>query len=103
MTLAARVTGRRGLSLPESFGVDAVEAGIRGLAHTAGEPVVVVLVAASGHFFAIISLASAGKKREMMALIIMTGNASSPDPYGLSDYCTGYTYPLNEQEPHARL
>ena len=26
VTLAARVTGRRGLSLPESFGVDAVEA-----------------------------------------------------------------------------
>ena len=51
VTLAARVTGRRGLSLPESFGVDAVEAGIRGLAHTAGEPVVVVLVAASGTFF----------------------------------------------------
>ncbi len=53
---------QEGLSLPESFGVDAVEAGIRGLAHTAGEPVVVVLVAASGTFFAIISLASAGKK-----------------------------------------
>lgn len=61
VTLAAS-DRQEGLSLPESFGVDAVEAGIRGLAHTAGEPVVVVLVAASGTFFAIISLASAGKK-----------------------------------------
>ena len=38
--------------MPESFMVDAVEAGIRGLAHSAGKPVVVVLVPLRrGHFF----------------------------------------------------
>lgn len=37
---------------PESFIVDAVEAGIRGLAHYSGEPVVVVLAPLRrGHFF----------------------------------------------------
>ena len=38
--------------MPESFMVDAVEAGIRGLAHSTGEPVVVVLAPLRrGHFF----------------------------------------------------
>ncbi len=38
--------------MPESFIVDAVEAGIRGLAHSSGEPVVVVLAPLRrGHFF----------------------------------------------------
>ena len=69
MSLTVMVTGRRaGLwfagagaaetsaEMPESFMVDAVEAGIRGLAHSTGEPVVVVLTPLRrGIFFAIIS------------------------------------------------
>ena len=37
--------------MPESFMVDAVEAGIRGLAHSTGEPVECAGAAAPGHFF----------------------------------------------------
>ncbi len=50
--------------MPESFMVDAVEAGIRGLAHSTGEPVVVVLVPLRGVIFSPSFLASAAGKEE---------------------------------------